>query len=385
MPPRTAGSEALSLDLSRLKQIASRLGCEEAGGFGTREKLRRINRALGGRLANGGADERSTSAQVVVEADSSLPVEIRTPNSAVDIDEVDRLRRDGCLDLGQGLSSAQASEVERHLRPKPLFIGHAPRRSDGQVPSIDDVPRDRNFACYDYLDLWSSPHLLEFASQDRMLDLVQGYLGCTPTLCSLNAYWALPERSADSELQAFHRDLDDYRSLVVFTLLTPVEVPEEGGHFYVEKSHDPALLEASLRAEEVGTKLDYLLAGPFVAPMTMRLFGRSARRFKGPAGASLCADGFGLHRSVVPRSRPKLLLELRFGTFFNERVYDLRLSSESGARRAIRRVLSPLLRVGSVFDQTRREQAREILRRLPDTPRHRYVFRYMLRELSAEL
>ena len=384
MLPRPSGSETLSLDLSRLKGLAARLGCKEAGGFGTREQLRRINLALGKRLADGGAGKRATSVQALVEADASLPAEIRTPNSTAAIAEVDRLRHDGCLDLGQRLGGAQAAEVERYLRSRPLRVGHVPRHWERRVASVDDVPRDRNFACYDHLDLWSSPHLLEFASQDGLLDLVQGYLGCTPTLCSLNAYWSLPERPADPELQAFHRDLDDCRSLVVFTLLTPVELPEEGAHFYVEKSHDPALLEASLRAEGVGTKLDYLLAGPFVAPMTMRLFSRSARRFQGPAGASLCADGFGLHRSVVPRSRPKLLLELRFGTFFNEGIYDLKLNGDSGARRAVRRALSPLLRIGALFDQTRREQARAILGRIPATPRHQYIFRYMIRELSAE-
>jgi hypothetical protein len=385
MLPRISGSKTLSLDLSRLKGVAARLGCEKAGGFGTSEQLRRINRALGKRLADGSADERATSAQALIEADASLPAAIRTQNNSAEIAEVDRLRHDGCLNLGQRLGSGQTSEVERYLRSKPLLVNHAPHRSDGQAASTDDVPHDRNFACYDYLDLWSSPHLLEFASQDGLLDLVQGYLGCTPTLCSFNAYWSLPERSADTELQAFHRDLDDYRSLVIFTLLTPVEVPEEGAHFYVKKSHDPTLLEASLRAEGVGTKLDYLLTGPFVASMTTRLFGRSAHRFFGPAGTSLCADGFGLHRSVVPRSRPKLLLEIRFGTFFNENVYDLKLNGDSDARSPIRRTLPPLLRVGGLFDQNRRRQAREILARIPATPRHQYIFRYMIRELSAEV
>ncbi len=147
-------------------------------------------------------------------------------------------------------------------------------------------------------------------------------------------------------MQAFHRDLDDCRSLTIFTLLTPVDVPEEGVHFYVEKSHEPALLEESLRADGVGTKIDYLLTGPFVAPMAMRLFNRSARRFHGPAGSSLCADAYGLHRFVVPRSRPKLLLELRFGTFFNEHVYDMKLDRDATRADCSDKSLAPRCAIG---------------------------------------
>jgi hypothetical protein len=223
---------------------------------------------------------------------------------------------------------------------------------------------------------------VELACQGALLDLVQAYLGCTPTLSSFNAYWAQPERLPDPEVQLFHRDLGDGRSLAVFVLLTPVEAPEEGGHLYVQMSHEPERLEASLRAEGVGIKLEYLMAGTFVSPMSMRLFSRSAHRFTGPAGAALCADPFGLHRSIVPRSRPKLLLELRFGMFFNERLYDVELGPRNDRRRALRRLLIP---VGALLHPGRSSQARAILRRIPARPRHRYIFRYMIDELSAEL
>jgi hypothetical protein len=165
---------------------------------------------------------------------------------------------------------------------------------------------------------------------------------------------------------------------VLFTLLTPVEAPEEGGHYYVEGSHDIAILEASLRADGVDTKIDYLVASPFVPSLAMRLFHRTARHFHGPAGATLCADPYGLHRSVAPRSSPQLLLEMRFGTFFNERLFDMNVDP-AGPQRGLMR------RMASLFNDRRssREQARQILQRLPATPRHRYVFRHMVRALSG--
>jgi hypothetical protein len=376
----------LSLDLSRLKGVASRLGCGAPGGFGTREQLRRINRALGEKLAGCSDGERSTMAQAFVEVDAVLPAEIaRPPGEPLDVPGLDTLRQKGCLGLGQPLDGEQAAEIERYLRSRPLLVGRMPGRPEGQAQSLETVPADRNFACHSYLDLWSSPHVVEFAARDTILDLAQAYLGCAPTLYSLNAYWALPERLADPQVQAFHRDIEDCRSLAILTSLTPVDTPDEGARYYVESSHDVPRLEASLRAEGVGTKIDYLLAGPFVAPMTMRLFGRTAKRFHGPAGSSLCIDPYGLHRTVVPRSRPQLLLDLRFGTFMNERIHDMELIGDRGLQRTLRKALAPVFQLGAGFSRSRRAQARQILQRIPGRARQRYAFRYLIQALSAGL
>jgi hypothetical protein len=340
--------------------------------------VRRINYDLGEWLAAGGTSARTAMAQSVAAADSVLLADTRRSTGPVDAVELDELRAKGCFEPGQVLGSEQAAEVVAHLAPKSLLIGHDPGRSRAQAASLAGVPQDKNYACYGYLDLWSSPHLLEFAAQDKFLDLAQDYLGCTPTLSVLNAYWSLPERVPEPDLQAFHRDADDCRSLTIFTLLTPVDVPEEGAHSYVEASHDPTLLEQILRADGVGTKIDYLLAGPFVAPMAMRLFNRGARSFHGPAGFALCVDPYGLHRSVVPRSKPKLLLEIRFGTFFNESASDLRLVRDAGLPRLWRRA-------SAMLDQRRRQEIRKILQRIPATSRHQYVFRHLIRALADEL
>src|SRR5262249_52291383 len=134
---------------------------------------------------------------------------------------------------------------------KPVLLGHDAHTTRERAPSLATVPPDRNYACHDYLDLWSSPHIIELATQDRILDLVQAYLGCTPTLYSANAFWSLPNRQPHKASQVFHRDWEDFRSLVVFTLLTDVSTPEEGAHYYVATSHEGARFEASLNAQGV--------------------------------------------------------------------------------------------------------------------------------------
>ena len=91
----------------------------------------------------------------------------------------------------------------------------------------------------------------------------------------------------------------------------------------------------------------------------MKLFKGSARRFDGPAGKSFCTDGYGLHRAEVPRDRPRLLLWLRFGNFFNETVYTMNSGNLSA------------------------EAAAEVLESIPATLRHQYVFRYLIQALTV--
>jgi hypothetical protein len=149
--------------------------------------------------------------------------------------------------------------------------------------------------------------------------------------------------------------------LVAFTLLTPVESPEEGAHYYVETSHEVDKFKETLRTGGIGPEVAARLSarGEEIAPLAMKLFEHTARRFDGPAGTSFCIDGYGLHRALVPQSRPRLLLWMRFGNFFNEAAYKRpRLAGDRAA-------------------------AQSVLRRIPGTPRHRYVFRYLIQALEA--
>ena len=91
----------------------------------------------------------------------------------------------------------------------------------------------------------------------------------------------------------------------------------------------------------------------------MKLFGETAHRFDGPAGRSFCGDGYGLHRANVPQSRPRLLLWMRFGNFFNDTAYKMQIG---------------------IGDRAVAKRTRD---RIPATSRHQYVFRYMTEALSA--
>lgn len=356
---------ALALDLSRLRAAASILG--EIGwtfrirGLTDEEQLHELNQRLGVRLSRCDPSDRVAVANVLAGADRALPRQVRQSVASALTSEIKSVRDTGCADLGMALNAAQIADVHAHLRPKPLLLSHDAHMATARVASFGDVPADQNYACYDYLDLWSSPHIVELAASDRVINVAQGYFDCTPTLYSINAFWSFPHRKPHPYSQVFHRDWEDYRSLVAFTLLTPVQSPEEGAHYYVEASHEVGKFKEALRAGGLAADVTTRLSerGEEIAPLAMELFEHTARRFDGPAGKSFCVDGYGLHRAVVPRSRPRLLLWMRFGNFFNEAAYK-----------------RPLL-AGD------RAAAQSVLRRIPDTPRHRYIFRYLIQALAA--
>ena len=360
----TGLSRELELDLSRLKTAAAALGETRATlglqDLGADAQLHQINRYFGARLNICRPRERMTLSQVFADADAVLPVDVRQGAGHDRNPEATHVRQAGCADLGRTLNDEQVREIHAHLRSKPLLLAHDAHVGERRVQSLDDVPKEQNYACYDYLDLWSSPHILELAAQERILNLAQGYLGCTPTLYSINAFWSFPGRQAHEYTQVFHRDWEDYRSLVIFTLLTPIEVPEDGAHYYVETSHEVGRLEASLRQGGIDADVEALSGrGAAIAPLAGKLFEHTARRFDGPAGQSFCADGYGLHRALVPRARPRLLLWMRFGNFFNETAYKIPpMAGDPGG-------------------------AQRVLRRIPAAARHQYVFRYLVEALNA--
>jgi hypothetical protein len=357
---------AMDLDFQRLMPVMPAVGQNrlmlKLGLASRRDKLHTENNRLGKYLEKCDGHQRSVVGKALIEASATLPPELKGASAGVAGPMVQTMRRQGVADLGRLLDVDQVAAIHAHLKNKPVLLSHDAHVAKDQVGSLADVPADANYACYDYLDLWSAPHILELASRPEILDLAEGYLGCPATLYSINSFWSFPNRTPHKASQVFHRDWEDYRSFVVFVLLTPVDVPEEGAHYYVEGSHEFERLRARLAEMKVGAEDTQSLLGrdeKTIAPAAMRLFEREARCVIGPAGTSFAADGFGFHRAAVPVSRPRQLLWFRFGNFYNETMYSMKLRSPD------------------------RAAAQQALARLPATPRHQYVFRYMIEKLAS--
>jgi hypothetical protein len=274
-------SESLALDVMRLRSVARALGEIRlvVPFLGLRQELRGANKRLSRRLLDSEPKGRSAMVDAFRAAERELPVEVRTPQGTTVAPLLDQVRQNGCADLGPIFTDDQLADIHAHLGTMPVLLAHDAHITTEAAPSLDQVPAGHNYACYKYLDLWSCPHILEAAIRDEIIDLAQGYLGCTPTLYSVNAFWSLPNRTPHKATQLFHRDLEDARSIVVFTLLTPVAEPHEGAHYYVERSHDLHSLEQLMRAKGAAATTSKVCL-PAMAPLSnpMRGGGSMERR-----------------------------------------------------------------------------------------------------------
>ncbi len=199
-------SAAQQLDLKRLKAVAASLG-EKKSALGLKgrdgaEQIHLLNRYLGDRLKSASSRERASMQGRFVAADGVLPKDVSAARSPETTPAMQSVIATGCADLGQAWSPDQVQAVHAHLKTKRVLLCHVPNISDKSVPSLEDVPAGENYATYEFLDLWSSPHLLEMAAQDRFLDLAQAYLGCAPTVYSINAFWSLPNREPPAAIVA---------------------------------------------------------------------------------------------------------------------------------------------------------------------------------------
>jgi hypothetical protein len=130
-----------------------------------------------------------------------------------------------------------------------------------------------------------------------LLDLAAGYIGCKPTISALSLRWSFPSATGEQQLQAFHRDSDDWRYLKLMVYLT--EVKANGGpHVFVRGTHvEPATLR--LRFYKDADVLARYGADRIIA-------------VTGPRGHGFAVDTAGIHKGEVPTAARRLMLQIQY-------------------------------------------------------------------------
>lgn len=212
------------------------------------------------------------------------------------------------------LSFEQAVETRSYLESLPVYNAHVtamsdriPRRLNQKFPR-KSRGRSYPYGCYRLQDVLAAPHLLETALSEEVLDLTASYLGCTPTLYSMNAFWTFPQQ-LNRVTRLWHRDLDDYRFVTLFFFLTDVD--DSGGqHYFVRFTHNTELMNRHLMEQGCQSDIPHFAHGR--VPQSHPFYRNNTIVVSGAAGTSFLADTFGIHRANPP-SRDRLLCWARFG------------------------------------------------------------------------
>jgi hypothetical protein len=265
------------------------------------------------------------------------------------------LRSRGLAALGQTLDCGQVDDVHRHFAARPCFAEHIAAKSDGVERTLDQCQALGPQASYRLADIVTAPHLIELANREDVLTLMEAYLGCVPSIYSMNAFWTLPGHAGlIPGLQTYHRDMDDFRFCTLFVFLTDI-APGDGAHYFVRGTHRIDLVERQVRQAnpqaDCAAELERLFAKvAAIDDAALAALRPQIETVAGPAGTAVFEDTYGLHKGDVARTK-RLLAWIRYGLYRNWANFT---------------------------DKVTPVPRRLVAGRIPDTPRHRYINRLII-------
>ena len=168
---------------------------------------------------------------------------------------------------------------------------------DGSAVPLAALPPGTTNAAYPLSTILACPHILDIINNPEVVEIARRYIGCRPTVSGLGLRWSLPRPARSTDVQAFHRDPDDWRFVKLFIYLTDVD-PKSGPHVYVAGSHR--------------TRAPFLSHLYKPDELTRQYGAEALTTVTGPAGTSFIADTYGIHAGLVPEERPRLLLQVQY-------------------------------------------------------------------------
>ena len=247
---------------------------------------------------------------------------------------VETLNHNGFIELGSRLNKRQILETNSYFSQLPCYNAHLVTKSDLVPRKLDAGATNFPFGSFRMNDVIDAPYILELANAPEMLALASEYLGCLPTLYSLNAWWSFPGHEVEEKMtQGFHRDEDDFKNCVLFLYLTDTE-EGSGAHEYIRGTHSQDLTRELLE----GTSFPLINIGTDESPQWVkvefedlfegacyggdriyeRIFGEQISQINGKPGDAFISDPSGLHRAKPPKEFSRLIVWIRYGYYENK-------------------------------------------------------------------
>lgn len=230
-------------------------------------------------------------------------------------------------------SLENVKELRDYFDDQPVHRGANALSFDGRPKSLTAARRDFPLAAYSAESVIRAPGLIDAMNDPRLLHLVEGYLGCVPTLYSVNAWWSFVSPKPEmTNVQYFHRDTDDWRFVTLFMYLT--DVGSDGGpHEVIPESHSLDGMRKLLKGIPFWRpKMD--IERSFVDDMGEEFslaceqhFQSAAVQLTGSAGSMFLVNTLALHRGLVPTRTDRLVVWARYGLGSNTNSADLERGS----------------------------------------------------------
>jgi hypothetical protein len=243
---------------------------------------------------------------------------------APSVAQAQRLADEGWVGLGQVLVPDDVAKLVAYFEQRPCFNGAVPTMSDRVPRRVGEGAERFAHGSYPLADVIAAPGLLELANRPEILSVADAYLGCTPTLYSLQVGWSFAGSPPFGEGAHFHRWDDDYKFCTLVAYLTDVR-PDNGPQMFIRRSHRADLVEAIVRDAARGRAVaidDLFQMNPSDAHDRLygELFARLVDTIAGPAGFAFVADTSGLHKELPVLSGRRLVARAHYGLYRNTRA-----------------------------------------------------------------
>jgi len=168
-------------------------------------------------------------------------------------------------------------------------------RNDLGTFKISNAPEPTHVA--DINNVVDIPEAIKFANNAKVIALVAEYLGATPIIDNIKAWWSLPGFDEAENEQFYHRDNDSIKFIKLFMYLSDVD-EESGPHVFIRKSQNSKLFEKRGRFTDEEVESTF--------PSNDRI------EYLGNKGTAFLEDTYGLHKGALPTNKKRLLIQVRY-------------------------------------------------------------------------
>lgn len=228
--------------------------------------------------------------------------------SKLDVQEaVEALNRDGIFNK-IALPQTILQEILDFAHSQPCYGGgetHLGFRIEAKKEL--DAAYSKPFFVARYYNVSSLSAIKKLSQDQKIKQIAAAYIGKNAKYTGASLYWTFPiaDSSQDANLLSFceyHYDLDDFASVRFCFYLTKV-TEDSGSHYCIIGSH---------RKRRLLYDLNYLSRRPPEQGLKDFYGEDKIISITGKAGSGFIEDTFCYHRGSVPKSNPRLFLQLHF-------------------------------------------------------------------------
>lgn len=225
--------------------------------------------------------------------------EVHSDQPAVQQNHIHQLTHDGITHLGLVLSATQCETLRTYFQNCDVLDPYRAER--GMFKPLSGLRHPQSHIAHHLArDVVLAPGLLELANKPEILQIVERFLGCKPTLSYLATWWSYPTDIGAQQAEHFHRDVDDWRFVKLFVYLTDVG-QDNGPHMYVTRS------SASPSLAEIRRFTNEEVLNAFGAENILELTGQPGQAF--------LEDTFGIHKGQPVKAGHRLIFQAVYSMY----------------------------------------------------------------------